>query len=189
MRNTQQIGCFGFLALCLAVYFLWMAILYAGIPIAVIGGIAAIWMFKSHPSDDAHDSDWRFAAAALGGGSAVLLCVSLAGNIFSTDGPFSKASKGTTSQAAAVAEAKLISICTLAISAPANDEFGIGAHMNGRYDSSSVTPNADGTVSVRLVHRVDTAGQCPSKLVGSCTMRGERVIRQTDLRQQGYFAC
>lgn len=91
MRNTQQIGCFGFLTICVAIYFLWVAILYAGIPVALIGGLAAYGIFRSHRHhDDGAATDMRYLAAVIGGGAAVLLVTSLLGNIFTEHSPLKR---------------------------------------------------------------------------------------------------
>lgn len=104
MRNSK-LGCFGFLALAMAVYFLWIAILYVGIPLAIIGGAASVYLFKQNPNDEEgvdFDADGlRVFATVLAGGSLVLGLVSLAGNIYSDDGPFGQRE---TSPAAAAEE-------------------------------------------------------------------------------------
>lgn len=96
MQDSAKIGCFGTFVLALAVYFLWIATLYVGIPLAVAGGVAAYQISKKAREDDALDRKSRNrrldSAFALYGGSFILFCASLAGNIFSDEGPFKQSS-------------------------------------------------------------------------------------------------
>jgi hypothetical protein len=90
MGNGQKLGCFGFIALLFLIAVVWQAILYVGIPIALAGGLAAAYLFKIAKDDEANDHSRRNAALLIAGGSTVLFLVSLAGNIFSDDGPFGR---------------------------------------------------------------------------------------------------
>jgi len=89
MQNSSRLGCFGVLALCVAVYFLWIAVLYVGIPLALVGGALSYYLFKEHPEDCGYE-DIRMGAAILAGGSFVIGVMSLVGNILTDQGPFGR---------------------------------------------------------------------------------------------------
>lgn len=75
---------------------LWLALLYLGIPVGIIGGCVAIYLFKANSasSDDFRTSfkqleaeKIRQNAVILGAISAVLVIASLLGNYFHEDAP------------------------------------------------------------------------------------------------------
>jgi hypothetical protein len=84
------------LAATVVIGLLWLALLYLGIPLGVIGGGVAVYLFKTNPDDpDHYTSDRAYSRAKrerrnavfFGALSAVLALASLAGNYFSEDGP------------------------------------------------------------------------------------------------------
>lgn len=90
--GTGQLGCFWLIAILAAAYFLWVAILYVGIPLALIGGGFAIHIFRK--ADEQRHAKHRASAREDGylvlAGAVVLFAISLAGNIFTQDGPFGR---------------------------------------------------------------------------------------------------
>jgi thiol:disulfide interchange protein len=89
LGDVRKLGCFGFLALVVAIYVLWIAILYAGIPLALIGGGFAWYLFNQNRDDDSDAGESaRTIANIVGVGSVMLGVISLIGNLYSDDGPF-----------------------------------------------------------------------------------------------------
>ena len=128
MNNTSRIGCFGFLALAFIVYFLWMAVLYVGFPLALVGGGIAVHLFNRYRDDDSEDgSNMRLLSVAVGIGSLVLGLISLAGNLYSDDGPL--ASMRATSSATSTSE-----VSTTPTSIPERHEFTAADCKSPDYD-------------------------------------------------------
>lgn len=95
---NQKIGCFGFLCILFFVAILWQAVLYVGIPIAIVGGIVAAYLFDRANSDEEEGNATRGLALLVATGSAVLFIVSAAGNIFTEDGPFAQSEAEKTAE-------------------------------------------------------------------------------------------
>lgn len=192
MGNSQRLGCFGFLALIFLIAVVWQAILYIGIPIAIVGGLVAAYLFKVGKEDAANDHSRRNAAILVAGGSGVLFLASLAGNIFTDDGPFRRApqANGEDSDQEFSLEVRRRSACLDSVLGPTDDQYGVGLIANGSPVDETVEENSDGTATVTVIReRVNAAGSCPVKLVASCQVSGDKVISHTDLREDGYVAC
>lgn len=92
------LGFIGLIALVVGAYYLWVAILYVGIPLAILGGGVTIYLLRKYPdfvSMRHKDAGMREGAIVLAIGSVLLGSVSLVGNIFTQQGPFSKANSVT----------------------------------------------------------------------------------------------
>jgi TonB family protein len=89
--SNNKIGCFGFLVICAAIGIAWQAVLYIGIPLAIIGLIAAFMIHKRYSVDETVNGDnMRLMSWVVGTAAVVLGLASIAGNIYTEDGVFSK---------------------------------------------------------------------------------------------------
>ena len=89
MDNSSKFGCAGIIALSILIYALWMAVLYIGIPLALIGGFYAWKLFDRHRFDQSNKgASQRMVAFLVGGGALILGLISLSGNMLSNDGLF-----------------------------------------------------------------------------------------------------
>lgn len=85
--SNNNIGCFGFLCIAIFIAFLWNAIIYIGIPLAMAGGGICYYMLKNE------DEDIRLWGLIVGATAGLLGLVSIAANIYSDDGPFKSESE------------------------------------------------------------------------------------------------
>lgn len=84
-------GCQVVFGVLLAVALVWLAILYVGLPVAIIGGTVAFHQHRSagrRYDDEAILKKARDRASLLGAASAALAAASIAGNYYSDDAPF-----------------------------------------------------------------------------------------------------
>lgn len=80
--SNGNIGCFGFLCLLVFIAFVWKAILYIGLPLALVGGGIAYYLIKGE-NEGFRNYGWIVAGASL-----LLGLASIAGNLSSEDGFF-----------------------------------------------------------------------------------------------------
>lgn len=79
-------------AILLVLALLWLALLYLGIPLGIIGCCVAAYLFKSSADrmdtfDNTKAKHTRRDAVIIAGASAALIVASLVGNYFNKDGP------------------------------------------------------------------------------------------------------
>jgi len=87
MMNEQRIALIATVGFCVAVAVLWRPILLFGIPVAVIGGLAAFALHRSYRDDGTSDGEHiRRMGLLTGVAAGVLALVSVAGNLLSKDG-------------------------------------------------------------------------------------------------------
>lgn len=188
MHNGSKLGCFGFLALCLAVYFLWLAVLYVGIPLAILGGAVSARMFSRYRDDDTrHGEDMRFVAASLAGGAVVLGLISAAGNIFSDDGPFGRSQQRAFAASTASKEGRGGSqIIPQAFRGrwAASGDCG-NVHSSVRIDNDSISFEGRGEGGSGLSF---SAYEMTARDARSITLRGTNIIVAETWADSGYQA-
>lgn len=79
-------------AVVLVLALLWLALLYLGVPVGIIGCCVAAYWFKSNANgvdalDDTKAKIARRDAVIIAGASTALIIASLTGNYFNKDGP------------------------------------------------------------------------------------------------------
>jgi hypothetical protein len=152
------------------------------IPMGLVFGLMGIMLSLSLYFSAARH---RATAATIFQASITLAFLSTMGIIF-LDTSASDDDVDTT----VVAESNQVEICTTAVSSATNDDYGMGAALNGQYEHSDVVVQSDGTSTVSIVRsRSNVGGRCKSRLVGSCVMRGTDIVSKSDLREDGYFPC
>lgn len=91
VQNRSNLGCLGILALVVAIYALWMVVLWVGVPLALVGMfIAHSELKKSRVTESRKSIRQKNNALALGTGSALLGIASIWGNLASAEGPLAK---------------------------------------------------------------------------------------------------
>lgn len=85
-------GCIAIFGVILILALLWLALLYLGVPVGIIGCCVAAYWFKSNANrvdalDDAKAKIARRDAVIIAGASTALIIASLVGNYFNKDGP------------------------------------------------------------------------------------------------------
>ena len=90
MQDRSNLGCFGILALIVAVYALWIVVLWVGVPLAVVGMVIAYSELQKSRVAESRKNIRKNNALALGAGSALLGIASIWGNLSSAEGPLAK---------------------------------------------------------------------------------------------------
>ena len=101
MTNGQKLGLCGIVGLLVMGSLLWRPIMFFGIPAGVIGALAGFAMYRVYREDDTdHGNRRRLIGAAIGGVAAMVLAVSVGGNVLADGGFFAPARPATVSDSA-----------------------------------------------------------------------------------------